>query len=586
MKGKVFYRVIAGLLSVFVVFSLAACTNTTATDSTSSTSTTAASSASERPPLLEYSVYYSTNDSVPTFADPDKDVVAKYILDKFNAKVKKVYANEGMTKSQRINLFIASNSMPDVIYDINDNVTFPSTGTVADLTKLIPENCPNLMKQWPKENWTPALFNSMLYCFPMLSVNGDSPEYADDIFTRPSGNWGGFYTTEKLLKDLGYSFTPTADILKKVNETQKKPAITELPISPLIKTTDDFYNFLKQIKTKYGSGVVPFDTWIALEPHLGTMFGLTAGQWYYDQNSKSVYSSLGAANAKTYWKYMNTLYKEGLLNPDFAIETNEQRQENIVSGKIKCWMYTTDVDAVQKAVQQKDPTDSVRCVALPQAEGTTSPGIDEASQATFRLYINKNFSDIPRLLKLFDWSMSDEYHSLQQWGTEELGLYTTDADGKKKFKDNSIYEALKNGNTEVIDSKLKAYGIYGNSNIMVPGGGYNSQTWERSYGFSVSTSDVRYLSDFVTKNSLNWTGTLLGGVDEATRAASTWYASVFESQLSPKLFAAKSDADFNKAWDEIYKEFMQESNYTKAQSTMEQLFASRGYQVNYTKPAK
>lgn len=582
---KALGRVLSGVLAAGILVSSTACGGPAENTNASAGS----GSAGGKPPLLTLNLYDSSSDSIGTYAKEADDVVAKYILDKFNIKIGKTYANEGMTKKERINLFVASGTLPDICYDINDNSTFPSTGLVADLTDLIPKYCPNLMKIWPQNQWKFAEYNGRLYCFPNPLKHSSDPKYKDDVYTSPGGNWAGISTTENTLRKCGYSFTPWDKIVEKINTTQKKPTEEDFAITPAIKTPEDFEEFLKKIRTVYGSDVIPFDTWIALEPHMGTMFGLTCGQWAYDEKTQTVFSGFAAPNAKKYWQWFNRIYTEGLLNPDFAVEKDEQRQENIVNGKIKTWMFESDITAIQTAVKKRDPNDSVHMIPLPQEEGTTNPGIDVASTATFRLYINKNFSDIPRLLKFFDWTQSDEFSSLCNWGTAELGLYTTNSEGKKVYKNNDIYLALKNGDSDKQKQYLNKYGLMGNTifhyfYLPASGSGYDPQNWQRSYKFSATNANPQYLRAFISDKGLNWTGTLLNGVDDVTQAANNWYTQTFEQQLSPKLFAAKNSEEFDKAWDTVMKDWDENSKYAEAQKEMEQEFAKMGFSVKSASP--
>ena len=582
---KALGRILSGVLAAGILVSSTACGGPAENTNASAGS----GSAGGKPPLLTLNLYDSSSDSIGTYAKEADDVVAKYILDKFNIKIGKTYANEGMTKKERINLFVASGTLPDICYDINDNSTFPSTGLVADLTDLIPKYCPNLMKIWPQNQWKFAEYNGRLYCFPNPLKHSSDPKYKDDVYTSPGGNWAGISTTENTLRKCGYSFTPWDKIVEKINTTQKKPTEEDLAITPAIKTPEDFEAFLKKIRTVYGSDVIPFDTWIALEPHMGTMFGLTCGQWAYDEKTQTVFSGFAAPNAKKYWQWFNRIYTEGLLNPDFAVEKDEQRQENIVNGKIKTWMFESDITAIQTAVKKRDPNDSVHMIPLPQEEGTTNPGIDVASTATFRLYINKNFSDIPRLLKFFDWTQSDEFSSLCNWGTAELGLYTTNSEGKKVYKNNDIYLALKNGDSDKQKQYLNKYGLMGNTifhyfYLPASGSGYDPQNWQRSYKFSATNANPQYLRAFISDKGLNWTGTLLNGVDDVTQAANNWYTQTFEQQLSPKLFAAKNSEEFDKAWDTVMKDWDENSKYAEAQKEMEQEFAKMGFSVKSASP--
>lgn len=322
MKEKRFLRLATLFVAVAMTLAVfAGCAPTTKQEGTEATTADkAANEGSESvavtEPLLEFTFYQNT-DPAPAFADPANDVVSQEIEKMFNIRVKEAFYNQGMTLNERLNLFIASNDVPDVVRVINDNVTIPKTGRFAELGDMLKENCPNLMKYYPEEAWKDSLYNGKMYVFPSLFMDGSFPEFADDPYILPFGNWAGIWTTEGLLKKLGYKFTPAADIAKNFNETKKRPTLADFQIEPAIATPDDFYNFLKKIKETVPKvdrkDIIPFTMPLWLEPHFGAMFGLT-GQWKYNTDTKKVSQFLGDDKAKEYWQFMNKLYKEGLLD--------------------------------------------------------------------------------------------------------------------------------------------------------------------------------------------------------------------------------------------------------------------------------
>lgn len=590
MMGKRFIKAISFGITVSLLLStLAGCgSSKTAGDTSKNTSaTSSAASSSSELPMLEYTVFYQ-NDNAMTWNNQDSDVVAKEIENKFKIKCKEIITNQGMSFKEKLNLLLASNQVPDVVFTINDNSTIPETGKYAELGDSIKENCPNLMKLYPESEWGDTLYKGKMYVFPKLFIDGTNPNYVNDLYTNPTGNWAQIWTKESVLKKLGYSFTPIADIYKKVNETQTKPTADDFKITPAIATPEDFYNFLKKIKEVMpkvnGKDIIPFTMPVWLEPHFGAMFGLT-GQWKYNTDTKKVSEFLGDEQAKPYWQYLNKLYKDGLLDRDFAIQKNEQIQEKAVQGRVACSMWYPDLTKAQEAVKQADPNDSLRSIPLPMQPGTNYAGIDGVSKATFKYFIRKDFPDIPRLLKLFDWTLSTEASELKFWGPESLGLWEM-KDGKKVWKDQELYKALVAQDDKTLDEKYYKYGLGDNrgnpSSMSIAGLPFmviNPGDWKRSYPLVVDANDVQYQNNYVSSKGIDWNGKIASGVDDVTSLAPTYIFGEFEQQHSAKLFAAKTDEEFNKNFDEELKYYKEKMKYDEAKAKMEEVFAERGLEV-------
>lgn len=540
--------------------------------------------------LLEYS-YYSNVDP-PAFADPKDDVVTPIVEKKFNIRVKNVYySTQGLTFKERLNLFIASNELPDVIQTFSDFVTLPSTGRFAELGDMLKQNCPNLLKMYPEDQWKDALYNGKMYVFPGLYFDLGAPEFKDDLYAIPAGNFTGFWTRESILNKLGYKFTPLVELNKKVTDTQTKPTEEDFKIEPAIATPDDLYNFLKKIKETIPKvnekDIIPFSMPIWLEPHLGAMFGLT-GNWKYNPNTKKVSQFLGDEHAKEYWQFMNKLYSEGLLDKDFAIQKDEQLQENAVQGRIACFLWCPNSDDVQKAVQQADPSDSLRFVPLPMQPGTDFVGIDPASKASYEYYISKDVKDISRLLKYFDWFQTKEAMDLYTWGPESLGLWEI-KDGKKMWKED-VYNHIIGTSQEDQDWVKKNYfmkglgqnGLWASSKAFgcVPMmQGYNPAGWNRSYPLIINPNNYGYSGAILSAKGNDFNGRIAPGVDDLTNLAVAFSYGEFEQQYSAKLFAARTDEEFNKNWDDIQKYFQEKMQYAAAKKRMELDFKTKGFDV-------
>lgn len=593
MQSKRIIRVVCYIVVMFMMLSAAVgCGGSKTADSTATTAAGTAAAGTVQTqtekdlPLLEFTIFWQ-QDNALTWNNAETDVIAKEIEKKFKLKVKEVITNQGMSYKEKLNLLLASNQIPDVAFTINDNATIPETGEYAELGDLIKQNCPNLMKLYPESEWGDALYKGKMYVFPKLYVDGTSDEFKDDLYITPSGNWDAIYTKESILKKLGYKFTPYADIVKKINETQTKPTADDFKIEPEIKTPDDLYNFFKKIKETMpkvnGKDIIPFTMPVWLEPHFGAMFGLT-GQWKYNTDTKKVSQFLGDEQAKPYWQYMNKLYKEGLLDKDFAIQKNEQIQEKCLQGRVAVTMWPPNSHEWSEAVKKADPNDSVRAIPLPRQPGTNYAGIDGVSKATFKYYISKKFPDIPRLLKLFDWSLTKEASEFKFWGPESLGLWEV-KDGKRVWKDEALHKALVAEDQKVLDEKYYKYGLGDNRgnpssiSMMIPFMTINLGDWKRSYPLTIDPLDVGYGSQFVSYKGISWNGVIASGVDETSALAPAFTYGEFEQQFSAKLFAAGNDEEFNKNFDEVLKYYKEKMKYDEAKAKMEEEFKGRGFEV-------
>ena len=575
---------------------IAGCTTPTTgptTGPTENPTSTTGGTTSPDLPLLTYNVFTSTQ-GVPAWVEEKNDVLAQYIEERFKIKVGDVTSLQGMTFAERINLYIASDEIPDVISVYGDNVTLPATGRFAELGDLIIENCPNYMSLVPQEYWGDQLYNGRLYS--MGAVNLDGADYPDASNAAPSSSWACFYTSESVLKACGYGFTPMTEINKSLNESGKKPTAETYKITPEIKTPDDLYAFFKKIKEVMpdvnGQDVIPFSIPIWLEPHFGYTFGLT-GTWKYDINTKKVYGFLADENAKAYWQYMNKLYNEGLLDKDFASQTLEQMNDKILNGTVKCFMWSStwpqNTD-VQKAYQTADPNDCIRAIRLPVLPGANAVGIDHMGKTTGMSYfINKDFEDIPRLLEYWDWCLSEEAIELSQFGPESLGLWEM-KDGKKLWKSEELHQALVNNDSDYLKANYWKFGLMSNAtealqskifnNRVLPWmGGYNPFSWGRNYPYKIALNDYQTQAWYVSEGGNDSKGYASNGGDEITNKIPTFVYGEFEQTFSPKLFAAKTNEEFEKGWTEVMSYWNDKLEYPKALKNMENIFRSRGFEV-------
>lgn len=116
-----------------------------------------------------------------------------------------------------------------------------------------------------------------------------------------------------------------------------KPAgITEMPT-----TLDEFYDMLVKLKAYYGDQYIilagPFyqasesnEAW-AIPKTITSAFGIYS-DWMIDENGKVIYMT-EHENFPALVEFMSKLYKEGLIDPDWAVNTESTLKEKFSAGK-------------------------------------------------------------------------------------------------------------------------------------------------------------------------------------------------------------------------------------------------------------
>lgn len=533
---------------------------------------------------LEYS-FYQEGDAPPKYADNPLDVLTPVVEAKFNIKVNKVLYNQGSSFKERFNMLLATNDLPDVIFAQSNAAIVASSGQYAELGPLIEANMPNLMKYAPKETWRDALFNGKMYSVPSVWVDTSQAQYKDDLYSLPNANWG-LLIREDILDQLGYTYTPLKELEKKINDSQAKPTKDDFKIKPEIKTPEDLYQFLTKVKAlnlKVGNkNVIPLSIPWWAQHHLANMFG-AASSWQYHAEDNSVTGALfGDKHSKEYYQYLNKLYNENLLDQEFSIQKDEQLKEKQASGQVAVSMVLMDPAGANTGIQTIAPGKMFHPIPMPTLEGVQKNGIDAFNPVTFQYFVKKDFKDIPRLLKYFDWFYSKESLDLKIWGPESLGLWEM-KDGKKVFKDEKLHQALlENVDGSIADEQYYKKGLGRNDSKQYSKAynaapvplAYNPSDWQRSYPFKVQDM-FSFAQAYVTTSALERDGKLIGGVDEATNAPSNWLWSDFYNKKAATLYAVKPAA-FDKNWDALNTEFMSKTKYDGAKTAMEKVFKDRG----------
>lgn len=218
--------------------------------------------------------------------------------------------------------------------------------------------------------------------------------------------------------------------------------------SPL--TTDEFEALLKDFKAKNktidGKESVPMTM---NGENMGAILGTFKGMWglktYYDNNGTLQYD-VKDPQYREMLLYVNRLYREGLIEKEFAISKTQTWIQKLTTGTVFSTPGAYWDPGNGNAALKKDGGDDNQLFPYK----VVAPGTDPA-QTTFgprsslgwdAIAITKNNKHPEETIKLFNYLASDEGQHLLLWGKE--GEQYTTADGKREpdpaflqsFKDN------------------------------------------------------------------------------------------------------------------------------------------------------
>ncbi len=535
-------------------------------------------------PLLEYSWCPRGGDpsivqKMQTYAP--KDVVTPYIEEKFKIRLNKdiIQAPKDMPTEQAVAMWIAADNLPDVIEVSNSGLALlAKTGKFADLTEYA-KAMPNYQKYYEQKYWNWSAIDGKQYgiggigsIYPPTLANDDP--YLAGAFAH------GLWVREDILTKCGYSFTPVEELKKSTTAAGVKPTMEQMAITPAIATPDDLYDLLKKIKALdikvNGKPMIPmsFISWEQF--HIGSMFDF--GHWRIDANG-NVDGYLGLPGAEDYYSFLVKLYREGLLDPDFILQKDQEYQDKVASGRVALGFWAMpDFYGAKDTLLKTDPVARIRFIPFPKADEDLGFYDLINPQPFYFALIRGNMpaENITRLTQYWDWLFSDEGQDLISWGPESSGLWEI-KDGKKVFKDPAVEKDMLSltRNANGPDTYGLTYGrdsTFSYSPVVlaapiVP----DYKQYQRGYPPNIDIDEI--MKNMLGINGINLDMTAsYGDNSQLLSDLSSWYWSEFVAKDVAKLLKTKTDAEFSTAWEQIMKAFKETTKYDEAQKAMVEWF--------------
>ena len=328
-------------------------------------------------------------------------------------------ASQGDAKED-VALMIANDEYPDMIYAKGSATDLYQAGALIDMTDLIEKYGPNIKKMYGAEmeklKWSqddPGIYQ--------LSYAGVNQK------TLTTG--GSCQIQWAALKENDYKYPKTLDEYEKMIKSY-------LAAHP---------------KTEDGLDMIGI-TMSASDWHwmitLGNPAGLIAdaspdnGQWIIDDEYNVHYKHV-TDEEKEYFKWLCRMYNEGILDPNFATQTDDDYIAKVASGRVVAitdaeWHYS-QCESTLVADGKVDQT----YVGLPvtlREDQVEKALLYQGTTVGWGIGITKSCEDPVRAIKFLDYLCSDEGQILYHWGIEGEN-YFLDDDGQPYRTDEEVAKA-------------------------------------------------------------------------------------------------------------------------------------------------
>lgn len=326
--------------------------------------------------------------------------VAKAITEKTGVTLKITYP-VGSTgdAAQDIALMIAEGSYPDFVYAKGDATNLYEAGALIDMTELIEEYGPNIKKMYGDE------FKKLRW------GNGDDGIYqlsAYGVNASTLNEAGTCQIQWAVLKENNYNYPTTLEEYEKmIKDYLAAHPTTEsgLPMIGISMSASDWH-------------------WMIT---LGNPAGFIAdaqpdnGQWIIDENYQCKYKHQ-TEEEKEYFKWLSRMYDEGILDPQFDTQTDEDYIAKLSNGQVIAitdafWHYAYSAHAALKQSGMLDKTYAGLPVTLRKDQ--KAPTLQyQGLQVGWGIGITTSCKDPVRAVKFLDFICSDEGAVLYKWGIE------------------------------------------------------------------------------------------------------------------------------------------------------------------------
>lgn len=384
--------------------------------------------------------YWAVLEFTDTLTSNDDVVPLEKAQEMVGVNIEWQHPPVGQEKEQ-FNLLVASGELPDIV-EYNWNSVYPGgaeaaieDGCIIELNDVIDKYMPNYkayLEKFPEVEKMVKTDTGKHYTIPYIYTATPADQQHQSISGRLPAyeTFMGFFIRQDLLDAYGL----------------------EMPV-----TLDDWYVTLKTFKEN-GIAYPLSGLWSHINESAAFVSAFDiAHDMFVDADGKTVRYGRTEPGYKDYLTYMNKLYSEGLLDPDFAIIDGTTLKSKILNQEVGIWPgYTSTYMGVQYDQIHADNPDSKFYPV-----GITNPKLTEDQTLLYRqasypfrnngACITTSCENVEAAAKFLDFFWTDEGDMMVNWGIEGES-YVRDENGTPVFTD-----ALKNDPNGLSPTQAFAY---------------------------------------------------------------------------------------------------------------------------------
>lgn len=410
-----------------------------------------------------------------------QDEVGKVITEKTGVTINAEFDVGSGGGQDKISLMAASGDYPDLIFAKGELGKLVDSEAIIDLTDLIDKHAPNI-KKLMSENMNRmkySLEDQSIYSIPTNAGVGQQNFDAN----------GGFQLQHRVVKELGY---------------------------PEIRTIEDFENALKAYVEKHpttdGQPTIPLtlnaDGWKMMitvtNPANNTTNGMNDGEYHVDPETYEAVLHYKRPVEREYFRWLNKLYHNGLLDKDSFVQKEDQYKAKIASGRVLGltsvdWEFGEAENAL-KAAGKHEYTYGFYPVTLSEEykdHAMQSFGVDG-----YGISITTACKDPVRAIKFIDWLASDEGQVLRNWGIE--GKHYNVEDGVRVIPEDVLNRKVNDKNNFSKETGIDMYSVFGpryGDGVKDPTGNYYTTNFPEQIIASYSDVEKETLAAY---NATTW----------------------------------------------------------------------------------
>ena len=541
---------------------------------------------------LTATLFTGNNEGVIQQLENEDNILIPYIAEKFGLQIEEFLEIPPDLRGQPAQaalLWASGDMLPDLMTSGAEEFgSLVGTDLFRPLDEFL-NKLPNYTevlptKFWPREA-NPKDGKTYAIYGPYDSWPPDKNKIAADDVVTPGRDPRSLWVREDVLKAVGYSFTPVAQLKSETLDRGIRPTAEQLRLEPPIDSPEAFMDLLRKIKnsglkTPDGRDIIPFtmpywEVW-----HLGVMYD--NGYWRITRDGE-VDGYLGLPGFQPLMRWFWTAYREGLIDQDFLVQKGVQMQEKVAAGMVAAGEYVPNSKVVFEQLQQNIPGADIHPIPFPKTSAERGFFDTYTPFSYTRVLVNKNLPDavVDKIANLVDWLYTDEGREISTWGPESVGLYRVE-EGKRRFVSEELKEGMLQG-AQSGEGPYK-YGLYDfvlglpTTPILaaiMPGGRRDLLLVPRAYNYG---PDSTALFRSIVASQPRFSGLPrhleVANSDQSPEvsAVADWYWNIFFQTYLPQILKANDEDEFATLYQQTIDAFMSETNYPAAKKRMTEYF--------------